>query len=595
MASGSFYKNITSHPYRLLVEWTSTPNVTANTSTVKAVIKLVCPYDLYIGARSGNTVSINGVSYTYNSSKISTTGGTYTLGTVTSNAIQHNTDGSKSITITAKFKLNATIGSTYYSTVTATKTINLDDIPRASSITVTESVMVGDEVTISIRKSVDSYTHTLQYQFTGQSDFTTIVANYSGNTQLFTIPKDEAYSYMPKNQSYVVVTFKCITLNNGVSVGESTFAIRAHAIASECTPNITINSITTTGRNYTLTGSHTTIVTGVGGCILNYTANTIKGAGIRSVYTYVNGSKYSIYSGSGSRVTYTTDTSEIFNVNQSEFIFYVQDTRGFVAESAPLTITCLEYFIPTVEVSATPPDYITGQAQVVAKGKFFNKNFGAVQNELRVRYRYREVGETTWPTAITVPFSTSGNTYTAAFGLPLDYQKSYEIEVWADDEMQTVIGSTILKTYVIFDWGHDSFQFNVPVTFGAGIAGIEGSNKVLWSGASHMNGNQSISLSENVSAQNNGIVLVFSYYDGSNALNHSFTTHYIPKYQIAAFPNCGHTFLMAINAGFSNVGAKYLTFTDNSITGHSGNTTSGSNSGISFNNSNYVLRYVIGV
>lgn len=122
-----------------------------------------------------------------------------------------------------------------------------------------------------------------------------------------------------------------------------------------------------------------------------------------------------------------------------------------------------------------------------------------------------------------------------------------------------------------------------------------GVNKVLWSGASYMNGTQSITLNEAVSKQTSGIVLVFSYFENNAAKDHSFTTHFVPKKEVELFPGCGHTYLMAINAGFSAMGAKYLTFTDTTITGHSGNVSSGTNSGITFNNSNYVLRYVIGV
>ena len=122
-----------------------------------------------------------------------------------------------------------------------------------------------------------------------------------------------------------------------------------------------------------------------------------------------------------------------------------------------------------------------------------------------------------------------------------------------------------------------------------------GVNKVLWSGASYMNGTQSITLSEAVSKQTSGIVLVFSYYSDGAAQNHSFTTHFVPKKEVELFPGCGHTYLMSINAGFSAIGAKYLTFTDTTISGHAGNVSSGTNSGITFNNSNYVLRYVIGV
>jgi len=122
-----------------------------------------------------------------------------------------------------------------------------------------------------------------------------------------------------------------------------------------------------------------------------------------------------------------------------------------------------------------------------------------------------------------------------------------------------------------------------------------GENKVLWSGTLHMNANQSITLSEAISSQPNGVVLVFSLYRNGSAENVSINTAFISKYQVAALSGAPHTFLMAVNAGFSIIGAKYLYIDDTTISGHEGNTQNGTNSGITFNNSNYVLRYVIGV
>lgn len=122
-------------------------------------------------------------------------------------------------------------------------------------------------------------------------------------------------------------------------------------------------------------------------------------------------------------------------------------------------------------------------------------------------------------------------------------------------------------------------------------------NKLLWSGTSHMNGNQTINLSEAISKQPLGIVLVFSTYENSTgyANNTSWNVFFVPKYMVHLNNGGGQTFLMGINAGFSAMGAKYLFIKDTSITGHAGNTSSGANSGITFNNSEYVLRYVIGV
>ena len=60
-----------------------------------------------------------------------------------------------------------------------------------------------------------------------------------------------------------------------------------------------------------------------------------------------------------------------------------------------------------------------------------------------------------------------------------------------------------------------------------------GAQKVLWSGGHYMNEYQTATLSESISSQNNGIVLVFSAYD-NEAQNYDFVTYFVPKYHVSA-------------------------------------------------------------
>ena len=271
-------------------------------------------------------------------------------------------------------------------------------------------------------------------------------------------------------------------------------------------------------------------------------------------------------------------------------------------------------------------------------------------------------GDITWVRAgFITPTMVDTNRYSYTYTISnLNYLSNYELTVNVIDELTPVQSvSTVIAPTPIFDWSNEDFKFNVPVyakkgivvpnTYtgmtpndvgggiyyvndngeysdlisvmddtisigaensidGGGSVRIDGDvyinnclmakNKVLWQGASHMNGDQSAYLSETISSQAHGIVLIFSYYNSDNnePADHSWTTHFVPK-QMMQFnvDGRGHTFLMGINAGFSSIGAKYLFIYDTYIKGHSGNTTFGNNSGITFNNSNYVLRYVIGV
>lgn len=122
-------------------------------------------------------------------------------------------------------------------------------------------------------------------------------------------------------------------------------------------------------------------------------------------------------------------------------------------------------------------------------------------------------------------------------------------------------------------------------------------NKVLWNDVRYMSAGHTITLSEKVSAQPNGIVLVFSRYKNGEVINSTFSTHFISKYQVSAFPSGGgYTFFLVNNADVTVVGVKHLYITDTQIKGDDSNVTElQENCGINHNNKGFVLRYVIGV
>lgn len=148
-SSGSFSGSIVSGHYKLRVDWSQAKNVSANTSAITCKMYLVNDWSLSIGSRS-NTCTIDGTEVSYSSSAISTTG-THSLGTA-SRTVSHSSDGTKSITIKAVFYIRATISGTYYESITASATVTLDSIPRASSMSTT-SVNLGDASTITISRA----------------------------------------------------------------------------------------------------------------------------------------------------------------------------------------------------------------------------------------------------------------------------------------------------------------------------------------------------------------------------------------------------------------------------------------------------------
>jgi hypothetical protein len=124
-----------------------------------------------------------------------------------------------------------------------------------------------------------------------------------------------------------------------------------------------------------------------------------------------------------------------------------------------------------------------------------------------------------------------------------------------------------------------------------------GQNQILWIGPSQMGADDRAYFMHRISEQPNGIVLVFSLYRNDKAEDASIHSFFVSKEQLKLLSGAPMTFPLIINAGFSVIGAKYLyiNYDSSVIAGHETNTSSGSNSGITFDNTKFVLRYVFGV
>ncbi len=123
--------------------------------------------------------------------------------------------------------------------------------------------------------------------------------------------------------------------------------------------------------------------------------------------------------------------------------------------------------------------------------------------------------------------------------------------------------------------------------------------KVLWgadmASGMYMTNGHTAAISEKVSEQPNGIVLVFCYYNGTSDTNWGWQSFFVPKQLVSLENGGGHTFNLT-NGKFGTVGTKYLYINDDKIVGHVDNNASGtSGTGITYNNGKFVLRYIIGV
>ena len=170
---------------------------------------------------------------------------------------------------------------------------------------------------------------------------------------------------------------------------------------------------------------------------------------------------------------------------------------------------------------------------------------------------------------------------------------SIRVERTGDGMVKQILQKSTKTDGVIYERGHDSSGWgNWYVVYAGG-------GKILWTGSSLLNASQSITFSEKLNEQQTGVVLVFSRYIGTSAVDYFYSCHFVPKMLITAATNAGQTAagvtVMMATHQFEAISAKYLRITDTGITGDAGNIATGTLNGITYNNDRFALRYVIGV
>lgn len=145
-----------------------------------------------------------------------------------------------------------------------------------------------------------------------------------------------------------------------------------------------------------------------------------------------------------------------------------------------------------------------------------------------------------------------------------------------------------------------SFSNNGVLTAPGGFQSggvVEGlSNKVLWTGELWPIATQEAKLSEAVTKQPHGIVLVWSYYnpDTGTAGNNAWNLHFVPKDQVARRSGQGVSCMMA-DYYFKWFASKYVYISDTKIVGHATNDQTRSSCDVNVYNNRFCLRQVIGL
>ena len=440
MASGSFQGSIHSGHYKLIVEWTSTADISNNQSSVVATVKLQMDdlYSLYIGSRTV-TVNINGTNRTFTSPSISSGGGqTITLGTCSSVTVSHDSDGSKSITITATFPIQATIAGTYYTQITASKTVELDTIPRQATITsapnfndtgnpiLKYSNPAGTAVTtLQACISLDNSTDNISYR-----DITKTGTSYTFN---LTTAERNVLRQASSNHNKFTVYFIIKSV-----IGGNTYYSSQSAMCSIVQAYPTISSISYYDSNSTttaITGDNQIIVRNKSNLVFNLTTLTaLKYATLVRVEITLNGViKYANLSGTS--VASQTINFGTVNLAQNDTArIVIIDSRGN-STTYTKTITVADWVQPTAIITLQRENnfYSSTTINIDANYSSINGN-----NTITIKYRYKKTTGNTWSSYVSAQDAVD-STFTA------DNNYEWNVQVAINDRLATTTYNLILQ------------------------------------------------------------------------------------------------------------------------------------------------------
>ena len=331
--SGSFSGSIASGKYTLRVDWSATQNVANNTSKITCAMYLVqaSGWSLAISGRSDNSTTIAGVSTTWASPAFNNSGGKTTkMATVTSGNITHNDDGTKQVTLSATFYFRASISGTYYEKITASQTVTLDQIPRATTpILSASSVDMGGTVTISMPRASSDFNHGLYYMFAGTR--TPIKSSGVGTSYTWTVP--DLAAFLP-NAASGVLTIICETYDNGGLLGSKSVTLTAKVPASVVP---TVGTVTVSEAVANLASQFGGYVQNKSQVKANITASGAKGSTITEYSATLLGRTYTGSSWTSAVLTGSGD--QTLSVK-------VKDSRGRWSAAKPVTVSILPYSEP---------------------------------------------------------------------------------------------------------------------------------------------------------------------------------------------------------------------------------------------------------
>ena len=420
-----------------------TQNLDHNTTNVNWYLDIIETWGSWSSQPSGSyNVNINGVNYNgavppYNSKTTTRIASGTTL-------VAHNSDGTKTIGVSASASNVDVLGNASIST----KSFGLTTIPRASTASVSGgwSWTAGSENTIAISRASSSFTHNITYAFGSQSG---TIASAAGTSQSWT-PPVSLLTQIP-NAVSGTGTITVQTKNGSTVIGSASYSFTLTAGPS-AVPSI--GTITLTEDNAVVAASTITLyVRGHSELKVDISASGYQGSTITSRTFTIDG----ITANTGGKIALNT-------AGTRTIVTTVIDSRGR-SETTSQTISVAAYSAPRITNMgvrrANSNGIANDGAQYIAltmKGTAQSLLSGSTeQNTLKIEVFAKLKSSSSWGTAKNTINHTS-TTYSRNYsviggGATYLTGNSYDVLVRITDKLNTAqIQMTVPTSQIFMHW-----------------------------------------------------------------------------------------------------------------------------------------------
>lgn len=235
----SIYGAKSSTGWQLRLDYSVSQSIADNKSTLALTLYI------YDGTGESYNLDANSCYYTLQGTKVYNpyrynSRGWYKLGSK-SITVAHNNMGKGSVALSADWHSGFTSSYTP-SSLTVSGTVNLPDIPRASSVSAS-GLVLGSAGTLKVTRAVSTFTHTIKLKC-GSATQVTVATKSSATSISYTPPLD--WAAQNTSGTSVNITAEITTYNGDSVVGTNTTTLTA-SIPASVKPSLSVSLADTSG------------------------------------------------------------------------------------------------------------------------------------------------------------------------------------------------------------------------------------------------------------------------------------------------------------------------------------------------------------